>query len=78
MKALHPFLTLVRNRPLDDFYVISNFKWCIQKPIKYQRWNILLNGFKLLTVFAKLSISDVWQGPEYVTKFIARHCISTV
>ena len=42
----------------------------IQDPFKHLRKSFfakILQGFQLLTIFAKSSNLDVWQGSEYVT-----------
>ena len=36
-------------------------------PSKTDRFAKVVNGFQLLTIFAKYSILDVWQSPEYVS-----------
>ena len=40
----------------------------VKSPVKYLRWSALWE--KLLTIFVKRSILDVWQDPEYVTSLI--------
>ena len=32
---------------------------------KMERFAKIINGFQLLTIFAKQSLLDVWQGSEY-------------
>ena len=42
----------------------------IQNPVKHLKWSVLqkiVNGFQLLTIFAKHSILDVWQGFKTVS-----------
>ena len=42
----------------------------IQNPVKHLRWSVLqkiVNGLKLLIIFAKRSILDVWQGSKYTS-----------
>ena len=58
---------LTHKSKCNEYYILSIQSWrCIQKPIKYLRWNFLRKSkWKLLTIFTKSSIVDVWQGSKY-------------
>ena len=43
---------------------------CIWNSVEDQWWNVfaeVVNGFQLLTIFAKISILKVWLGSEYAS-----------
>ena len=43
----------------------------IQNPMKYLRRSLsaeIVNGFQTLTIFAKGSVLDVWQGSAYASR----------
>ena len=59
VKILHCQGKILRNR----------YQRRIQNPVKHLRWSFLakiINGFQPLTIFAKSSTLDTWQGSEYI------------
>ena len=49
--------------------VITSTYWEIQNPVKDLRWSTLKKQLQFLTIFANISILNLWDGSEYVSGF---------
>ena len=69
---------LINNNRLTK---VNIFQRRIQNFAKYLRWSLLwkqlTNEFQPLTVLAKSSILDIWQGSEYAYLFLKKQMKST-
>ena len=54
----------------------SRLQMHIENPVKHLRWSLKqkVNGFYLLTISAKHSILDVWQGSDYASGLFKLFC----
>ena len=54
------------SRPEQNAYCLEVYlEHCQTSQTKY--FEKIIDSFELLTIFAKFSISDVWQGSEYAS-----------